>query len=125
MKRQFLQLLARVVINACGLFIAAQIFANLSYQDDFSVLIIASIILAIINAVVRPFVVILALPAYIVTLGLFSILVNALMIYLVDLVYRPFEAGGFITATLAGLIIGLVNYILTRVFDTLGAEKHG
>lgn len=117
MKRQFYQLLVRVGANACGIFFAAQIVSKISYGDSFLDLLVTALILSILNAVIRPLVVILALPAYIITLGLFSLVVNASMLYLVDFLYGPFEVSGLLAPILAGIIIGLVNYILTRVFD--------
>ena len=63
MMRQFYQLMVRVGANAIGIFLAAQIISNISYGEDFTVLIITALILSIINAVIRPFVVILSLPA--------------------------------------------------------------
>lgn len=125
MKRQFYQLLVRVGANACGIFFAAQLVSKISYGDSFLVLMVTALVLSILNAVVKPLVVILALPAYIVTLGLFSLVVNAIMLYLVDFLYGPFEVKGLLAPILAGIIIGLVNYILTRVFDTVSKEDKG
>ena len=125
MKRQFYQLLVRVGANACGIFFAAQLVSKISYGDSFLVLMVTALFLSILNAVVKPLVVILALPAYIVTLGLFSLVVNAIMLYLVDFLYGPFEVKGLLAPILAGIIIGLVNYILTRVFDNVSEEDKG
>ena len=124
MKRQFYQLIVRVGANACGIYFASQFLSKISYQESFLSLIIAATILSVVNAVVRPLVVILALPAYVITLGLFSLVVNALMLYLVDFLYGPFNVSGLFAPILAGIIIGLVNYILTRVFDTVSDEKN-
>lgn len=123
MKKQFVQLLVRVVANALGLFIAAVFLSKIDYQESWSVLLVAGLVLALVNAVIRPIVVIFSLPAYIITLGLFSIVVNAMMLYLVDLFYGPFEIKGLLTAALAGIIIGLVNYIVTRLFDFWAPEQ--
>jgi putative membrane protein len=123
MMRQFYQLLVRVGANACGIFFAAQLVSKISYGDDFVALLITALILSILNAVIRPLVVIFSLPAYIITLGLFSLVVNAMMLYLVDFLYAPFEVQGLLAPILAGIIIGLVNYIVTRVFDTVSEEE--
>ncbi len=123
MKQQFYQLLVRVGANAIGIFFVAQFMTKISYQESFSALLIAALILAVVNAVIRPFVVILALPAYLVTLGLFSVVINAMMLYLVDFLYGPFDVRGIFAPILAGIVIGLVNYILTRVFDSVSDEK--
>lgn len=124
MKRQFYQLIVRIGANACGIYFASQLLSRISYQDSFLSLLIAATILSVVNAVIRPLVVILALPAYVITLGLFSLVVNALMLYLVDFLYGPFSVSGLLDPILAGIIIGLVNYILTRVFDTVSDEKN-
>ena len=123
MKKQFVQLLVRVVANALGLFVAATFLSKITYQESWAVLLIAGFVLALVNAVIRPIVVIFSLPAYIITLGLFSIVVNGMMLYLVDFFYGPFEIRGLFTAALAGIIIGLVNYTMTRVFDALAPEN--
>jgi len=123
MKRQFYQLLVRIGANACGIFLAAQIVDKISYGDSFGALLIAALILSIVNAVIRPLVVILSLPAYVVTLGLFSLVVNTMMLYLVDFLYGPFEVHGLLAPMLAGIIIGLVNYVLTRVFDHVTEQE--
>lgn len=123
MTRQFYQLVVRVGANACGIFFAAQLVPKISYGDSFTALLVTALILSILNAVIKPLVVILSLPAYILTLGLFSLVVNAMMLYLVDFIYGPFEVKGLLAPILAGIIIGLVNYILTRVFDTVSEEE--
>lgn len=117
MKRQFLQLLVRVVANAGGIYVAAQIVSKISYGGTLTDLFISAAILSLVNAVVRPIVVILSLPAYALTLGLFSLVVNAIMLYIVDWLYKPFDVRGLLAPIVAGIIIGLVNYIITRVFD--------
>ncbi len=117
MKRQFAQFLARWVLNTTGIMIAAHFLPGVSYQNEWYVLVISALILSIINVLIKPFIIILALPALIVTLGIFSIIINGFMVYLAHLIYPPFQISGFWTAVLAGLIVGLVNYILTWAFD--------
>lgn len=123
MKRQFVQLLARIGANAVGIFVAAQLIDKISYGNNLKSLIISAIILSLVNAIIRPVIVILSLPAYAITLGLFSVVVNALMLYLVHWLYGPFEVGGIFAPILAGIIIGLINYILTRSFDVWSGKK--
>ncbi len=123
MKKQFVQFLVRVVANACGLFVASAMLEKMSYGDGLVTLLVGATVLALVNAVIRPILVIFSLPFYIVTLGLFSLVVNAVVIYLADLLYKPLDVSGFLTAVLAGMIIGLVNYIVTRVFDLVIKEE--
>lgn len=122
MKKQFLQLLVRIGANAAGIYVAAYYLSRISYGDSLEALLVSAVILSLVNAVVRPFVVVLSLPAYIVTLGLFSLVVNAGMLYLVDFFYAPFEVRGLLAPIVAGIIIGLINYIVTRLFDLVSKE---
>lgn len=123
MKRQFVQFLIRWGLNTAGLFVASLFLSGVSYQDEWHVLLVAALVLSIINVLIKPFIVILALPALLLTLGIFSIVINGFMVYLAHLIYQPFQVSGFGTAILAGLVVGLVNYILTRMFDALTPEN--
>lgn len=122
MKKQFLQFLVRWGLNIAGLFTAAQMITGISYQNRLVVLVLAALTLSVANALVKPFVVILALPALLFTLGIFSVVINGLMVYLAHLIYTPFKVESFTAAILAGLVIGLLNYIVTRVFDIFVQE---
>jgi putative membrane protein len=122
MKKQFLQFLVRWGLNIAGLFVSAQLISGVSYQSRLEVLIIAGLTLSFANALVKPFVVILALPALLFTLGIFSVIINGLMVYLAHLIYSPFEVESFTAAVLAGLVIGLLNYTVTRIFDIFVQE---
>jgi putative membrane protein len=124
MKRQFGQFVVRCLLNAAGLFIAAMFLDGISYQQDWQVLVIAGLVLSIVNALIKPMVIILSLPALVLTVGLFSIVINGLMVYIAHLIYPPFQVASFGSAVLAGLVIGLVNYIVTRVFDVLAPDNH-
>lgn len=123
MSRQLGQFIARWVLNSVSLFVAALLLSGVDYQGKWQVLVVAAFLLALINALIKPFLVILALPALVLTLGIFSIVINGFVVYLAHLLYPAFEINNFMTAILAGMVVGLVNYILTRVFDTLRTEE--
>ena len=123
MKRQFEQFLVRVALNIAGLFVAALFLKGITYQDQWYVLVIAGLTLSIINVLIKPFIVILSLPALVLSLGIFSIIINGFMVYLAHILYKPFQVSSFGTAILAGLVVGLVNYVLTRIFDALTPEN--
>lgn len=122
MKRQFAQFVVRWLLNVVGLFVAALFLTGVDYQDNWFTLVIAGLVLSVINALIKPFLIILALPALILTLGIFTVVINGLMVYLAHLLYSSFEVSSFTTAILAGMVIGLVNYILTRIFDVFVTE---
>ena len=101
--------------NLAALFVAARLIPGLGYGDDFWVLALAALILALVNLVVRPIVIVLALPAVILTLGLALLLVNALMLYLTDLIVPRFVTGGFWSTVGGAVVVGLVNLLLHPV----------
>jgi putative membrane protein len=87
------------------------------------VVVIAGLILAIVNSIIRPIVVLLSLPAILFTLGLFMIVINGLMVLLVGWLYDPFEVTSFWTALLAGMIIGLVNYLVSAILGSVQEKQ--
>lgn len=120
MKNPLPRFLIRWFVCGLGLWIAAGFLSGgINYDESFAVLIIAGFVLAIINTLIRPLVVILSLPAILFSLGLFMIVVNGLMVMLVSVVYKPLEVSGFGAAMLAGVIIGVVNYLVTTIIEEI------
>lgn len=118
MNRPFLRFLIRWVVCSLGLWIAAALLAGrVSYESRAGVVIIAGLILALVNAVIKPIVIILSLPAILFSLGLFMIVINGLMVLLVSKLYSPLHVTNFGAAMLAGVVIGLVNYLVTAILE--------
>ncbi len=116
--------IVRWAINSLGLWVAARLLPEVEYQNKIGVILLASLVLTLINAVIRPIVVFLSLPAVLITLGLFMIVINGLMVLIVSRLLHDFQVHGFIPAMLAGLIIGLVNYLVTTILeDVPGTRK--
>lgn len=110
-----LRLIFAWLSNVVALFVAAWIISPIDYGDDFWVLFIAALVFTVVNVFVRPFVILLALPAVVLTLGLALILINTLMLYLTDWIVPSFETGSF-WATLGGaVIVSIVNLTLDLV----------
>lgn len=103
------------VVNFLGLWAAASLFHSIDYQSQLWVLVVASLIFGIINAIVRPVVVILSLPAILVTLGIFTLVVNTLMLYLTSLLFPKFEINSVPAAIAAVIIIWAVNYVFNDI----------
>lgn len=106
----------------CGLGIwiaSALLHQRINYSSKLSVIVIAGLILAVVNTIIKPLIVLLSLPAILFTLGLFIIVINGLMLTLVSAVYPSLQIDGFGTALLAGMVIGLVNYLVSTVLDRL------
>lgn len=110
----------RWFVCGLGLWIAAGLLGGdkIAYSNKIGVIIIAGLVLALINAILKPFVVILSLPAILFSLGLFMIVINGLMVLLASRLYDPLHVKNFGAAMLAGMVIGLVNYLVTTVLDS-------
>ncbi len=90
---------------------------RITYGSQLGVIIIAGFILAVVNAIIKPVVVILSLPAILFSLGLFMIVINGLMVLLVSKVYTSLHVTNFGAAMLAGMVIGLVNYLVSTILE--------
>lgn len=118
MKRPLTRFLTRWLVSSLGLWIAAGLLSHgIDYQNRLMVIIMAGFILAVVNVFIKPIVVILSLPAILFSLGLFMIIINGLMVFLVSKLYGPLKITNFWAAILAGVIIGLVNYLVTTILD--------
>ncbi len=110
--------LLRWLVCSLGLWIAAGLLSgSVSYGDHMGVVIIAGLILAAINALIKPVLVLASLPAILLTLGLFMIIINGLTVYLPSWLYSPLQITNFGAAIVTGIIIGLVNYLVTAILE--------
>lgn len=113
--------LIRWFVCSLGLWIAAGILGDqINYDQRLGVVIVSGLILAAVNVVIKPIVVVLSLPAILFSLGLFMIVINGLMVYIVGWLYPSLQISGFTTAMLAGFIIGLVNYLVSTILEERG-----
>ena len=113
----------RVLVNFLGLWAAAELMTgSIGYNDKLSILVVAALIFSMVNAVIRPIVVILSLPAIVLTLGLFTLVINAFMLFLVTKIYPSFQLRSFWTAVVATIIIWIVNYLLTELLEPKRAK---
>ncbi|NEM98979.1 phage holin family protein [Pontibacter burrus] len=84
--------------------------------DSFLTALILALVLALLNTFVKPILVILTIPVTIVTLGLFLLVINALIILLADYLIAGFDVSGFITALLFGIVMAIISAILDFIF---------
>ena len=85
--------------------------------DRFSDLLIATVVLGLLNAFLRPLVILLTLPVTILTLGLFTLVINGVMFYLAANLVSGFHVTGFGTAFLAALLFSLFSSVLNMLFQ--------
>jgi putative membrane protein len=119
--RKFLQSWA---INTLAVLTAAYLVSGIHYQKPLD-LIVASLLLGILNAVLRPVLMVLALPLLIFTLGLFTLVINALLLYFVANLLQPhFAVDGFRDAFWGALIISLVSLVLNSITGSGSSKLH-
>ena len=123
MKKQFIKFLIRWFANSVGLLLAARLFNVVHYQNRLSVIIVAGFILSILNALIKPILVIFTLPAIVLTLGIFMIIINGFIVFLVSFLYGNLQISSFWAAVLVGMVIGLVNYIVTIAAETIDKKQ--
>ncbi|OZU88772.1 hypothetical protein CIL03_10830 [Virgibacillus indicus] len=104
-----------VVLNAVALIAVAQLF-NSFHLDGFGTAILASIILSILNVIVKPILIILTLPITVISLGLFLFVINAITLMLTQAIMGgSFNIDGFGTAIIASIIISIINLLLNSL----------
>jgi putative membrane protein len=109
----------RGVIAALGLWLATAWVRGV-YIDSPMTLVLAGFLLGIVNAIVRPLLVILTLPLMLLTLGLFLLVVNAVTLELVALILPGFHLSGFRAAFLAALIVSVVGWLGSSLIGPRG-----
>ena len=112
--KSFLQ---RWLINAVAVMVAANLVKGIEYHT-LGGLLVASLLLGIFNALLRPLLVLLSLPLVIFTLGLFTLVINALLLYFVGSLVKSFVVADFWAAFWGSLIISLVSLILNSLTGT-------
>ncbi len=110
------QLVIRIVINAIALWVADALIPGLSVSDSISGLLIVAIVFGLVNAFIKPLIQILSCPLTMLTLGLFTLVINALMLMLTGwLTGGGVATDGFLPALLGAIVISIVSTILSAV----------
>lgn len=103
------------LITALSLLVASYLIPGFTVRN-FAAAVIAALVLGLINAVIRPVMLFLTLPITILTLGLFTWVINALMIGLAALFVPGFSVSGFLPALIGSLVVSLVSSLLNTIF---------
>lgn len=107
--------LLRWLFNAIAIALTTRIVQGVQVPD-FTAAILAALILGIVNAFIRPVVLLFTLPINLLTLGLFTLIVNTLMLYIVAAVVPSFVITGFIPALVGALLIAIISTLLSHIF---------
>ncbi|NYT67227.1 phage holin family protein [Pusillimonas noertemannii] len=102
------------ILNAVALLIVAYILPGITVASFWSAL-IAALVLGLLNTLVKPVLILLTLPVTIVTLGLFLLVINALVFWFAGSVLKGFHVNGFWWAMLGALVYSIISGLLSRV----------
>ena len=112
-------LLIRLIINAVALYVATRLVPGLFFDGDWTTIAIVAFIFGLVNALVRPLLTLLTCPLLILTLGLFTLIINALMLLLTGWIADQFGLGfhvtGFVPALVGALVVSIVSFVLTLI----------
>ena len=109
------------LFNTVALFVATWMLSGLSYGREWWALLVAGLVFTLVNFFLKPVLTVLSIPFILVTLGVFYLLINILMLYLTHWVVTSFTIAGFWWALLAAIIISVVNRVLRAVLGPPGS----
>lgn len=118
MFKQFIQFIGRSAINYVGIIFCISL-GIISIEGAWWGAVIYAALLSAINAVIKPIIIIFTLPLIMYTLGFFLILINGFIVYITSLIYGPVDITNFWYAIVAGIVLGLLNYIVTIMYERL------
>jgi len=107
-------LLVRLIVNAAAIALAAKLIDGIQVRSIGAV-VIAAIVFGLVNAVVRPILVVLTFPITLLTLGLFIFVLNAFCLWLTARLVPGFEIHGFLAALLGALLVSAVSWIVSAL----------
>jgi putative membrane protein len=108
-----MKILTRVIVTMFALLLVAHLIPGITVTGLLPAL-LAAVVLGLLNALVKPLLVILTLPITLLTLGLFIVVINASLFYMSALFVVGFSVNSFFTAVIGSLIVSLVSGVLNR-----------
>ena len=116
-------LLIRWVINALALILISQIIKGIEV-DHIASAFVAAAVLGVINAVLRPILILLTLPITILTLGLFALVINGFMLYIAGTIVKGFHVSGFWPAVFGALFLSIISWIANAFISDRGRIEY-
>ncbi len=108
--------LVRLLLTAVAVVIGAYILPGVRV-DGFTTALIVALVLGLLNLIVKPILVVLTLPITILTLGLFYLVINVIIIYIADYFVSGFAVSGFLNALIFSFLISIINAVLGGLVD--------
>ena len=122
-----MRLLARLLINAAALWVAVRFIPGISFEGNPVLLLGVALVFGVVNTIVKPIVTLLSLPAVFLTLGIFLLVISALMLWFTGWLSSSlglgFHVEGFKAAFLGGIVVTLVAWALSIFLDQHRADK--
>jgi putative membrane protein len=109
-----MRLIVRLLLNALIIYLIASYLPGFEVHNFFTAIIVA-VVLGLINVTLKPLLIILTLPINILTLGLFTFVINAVLLLLTASLVKGFTVSGFWSALMASLLISLFNILTRRI----------
>lgn len=106
----------KFLVNGFAVYVTAYLLSGVTVYD-FKVALVVALILATLNLLVKPILTTLSLPITILTLGLFSFVIDALIVLIASKIVPGFTIDGFITAIIFSLVLSIVSFVLHKVID--------
>jgi len=110
-------ILLRILLNGLGVFLAAYVVPGIEYTGSPAYLLLVGLVIGLINLLVRPLVTLLSLPALVLTLGLFYLLINGALFYLAAYLLDGLNVDGCLPAVLGGLVLAVFNWLMRGVVE--------
>lgn len=107
----------KVLVTALAVFVADYFLEGVHISDDIKTVVVVALVLALLNTFLKPILVLLTIPITIITLGLFLLVINILIVMLADYLIGGFNVDGWLNALLFSLIVSVVTYILDAILD--------
>lgn len=111
-----MQLLLRWILNALALLLVTRVVPGVTVDGFYSALVVA-LVLGVVNALIRPILVLLTLPINLLTLGLFTLVINALLFWFVSTLVKGFHVSGFMAAFWGALVLWAVSWLTNALFS--------
>lgn len=110
-------LIIRIVINALALWVAAALVGGITLSSDFGQVLLVALVFGVVNAILKPILMVVSFPFLIVTLGLFALVVNAALLMITARLVSGFSVDGWGAALLGSIVVSLVTMVLGGLKD--------
>ena len=109
-----MRLIMRLAINVFALYVVEYLVPGFKLDNIWAAT-VAAVVIGIVNTFIRPILQIITLPISIATFGIFALLINVALLYVVSLLVPGFEIANFVTAIIASIVLSLVSWFLSRL----------